>query len=147
MAMILCRDGKERALKASMGESLASLGPLYVGLMSSVPSGSSEDLILSDMSSYEMTINSNFYTARKEAEFTYSYSSYSAGMLIKDDPSVEWTNTSGSSITIAGVFITNAASGSSGKLLWIGVPDKGSAVITNGNKALFEEGQLEVRIR
>ena len=150
MGATLGRNGKLNAVNCNIGAAVTDYGTLYIGLLQVAPSGF-DALTLTDLVSAgqgnEHAINANFYTGRKVISFAApTVSSLGAVSLSNVGSPVTWTNVTGSSQTVAGYFITNAASGTSGDVLWVGTPDAGSLIISNNGTLQFADGDISVRV-
>lgn len=150
MALVMGYDGKERALKATTGDSVASITTLYVGLLQAAPSGmDAMDLatLVGAGAGNEFAINANFYSARKSIPLgSITVDATGAVRSNNNGSPLDWANTSGSTKTVAAIFITDAASGTSGLVLWVGAPDAGTATIANGRSAKITSGDLFLKV-
>lgn len=147
MGATLGSGGIARAVKINTGEAVSTLSTLYVGLLSTFPADAHK-LSLATLSSSEFAISADFYTARKAVTMG-TFSSLSDGTGYKDSaaPTLTWANTSGSTKNVAGFFITDASSGTSGSVLWVGTPDGGTSTITTGNSAQLTAGDLRLGVK
>lgn len=122
MAFVLGKDGKERAIQASVGDSPADLGTVYLGVLDALPAGY-DGLDAATLLANEANVV-NFYTPSDRRALSFgAVASSSTGASVNNDASVSWTNNSGASFVAEGVFITDASSGTGGKILWVGAPD------------------------
>lgn len=142
MGMVLGRDGKEKALEA------ASEGTLYVGLLQAYPTGA-DGLALGTLigsgSGNEFAIDTDFYTGRKAVTLG-SIMVDANGAIRLNTGSLSWTNTTGSTVVVEGIFITDAASGSTGDVRFVGTPDVGTTAIGNGLSATLSENGLKLGV-
>lgn len=150
MGTKLGRDGKLNAVNCNIGTAVADYTTLYIGLLQADPS-SMDALNLADLVSAlngsEFPISANFYPERKVISFgTPSVSSLGAVAFSSVGSIVSWTNTSGSLKSVAGYFITNVSSGTTGAVLWVGTPDAGILTIANNDTLQFDDGDLTVRV-
>lgn len=150
MGSKLGRNGKLNAVNCNIGAAVTDYGTLYIGLLQNDPANM-DALTLVDLVSggqgSEHAINANFYTGRKTISFgTPTVSSLGAVSPSNVGSPVSWTNTTGSSVAVGGYFITDAASGTAGDVLWIGTPDAGPMVIANNDTIQFTDGDLTVRV-
>lgn len=136
MGLQLGRDGKIRAVQINVGVSVTPIGTLYVGLLSDLPGGYNTFTLLEAVSTVgtEFTPSANWYTGGRQSISIEDPPSYigGAGAHALNDSAVQWTNTTGSPIDIKGVFITDAQSGTTGQVLWIGPPDVGTMTVADG---------------
>lgn len=142
MGLILGRDGKQKALEA------ATSGTLYVGLLQAVPTdadGMSLATLIGSGAGNEFPINADFYTGRKSVTLG-SITVDANGAIRYNTNALSWSNTSGSTVTVAGMFLTDAASGSSGDVLWVGAVDVGTASVGNGLSANLTVGGLKLGV-
>lgn len=150
MGLVLGYDGKQRALQASLGTAPSAIGTIYVGFLQSAPAdmdGMTLATLVSAGQGNEFSINANFYTGRKAITFSPSITVNATGATTSNSGAdITWTNTSGSAIEIKGLFITSAASGTSGQVLWVGTPDIGTGVLNNGETVTISAGIFEVKI-
>lgn len=147
MGMVLGVDGKTRALQASLGLSVSTFTTVYVGLLHTLPANY-DGLSMTSLVTNEFAINSNFYTGRKAVTFGSISTDHTGAVTAStNSPAVSWTNNTGSTVTIAGLFVTNIISGSSGGLvLWVGDPDSGTAQIPNGQQASIGVGDMVLKV-
>lgn len=147
MGMVLGVDGKTRAVQASLGLPVSTFTTVYVGLLQTMPSNY-DGLSFASLATNEFPVNSNFYTGRKAVTFGSVSADHTGAVVASADiPAVSWTNNTGSTVTIAGLFVTNIVSGSSGGLvLWVGDPDSGTANIPNGQQASIGVGDMLLRV-
>lgn len=150
MSVVLGYDGKQRALNINKGDVVAQVTNLYVGLLQSSVAdmdGMELSTLIHSSNGDEFPIDADFYTGRQEITLSVAVTdangSYSENNNVTP---IEWTNNTGSTIEIEGFFITDAASGSAGQVLWVGTPDAGTATINDGAKATLQAGDLIVRI-
>jgi hypothetical protein len=135
MAFSLGKDGRIRALQINTGEVPTSVTTVYVGLLTTMPANAAT-LNLSTIVANEFPINANFYTGRQAITFgTMTNDSSGSRRNNNNSTPLAWTNTTGSTITVGGIFLTDAASTGTGLSLWIGPPDPGTATIFNTNQA------------
>ena len=150
MGLQLGVDGKKRAVDINKGASVTTVTTLYVGLLQSAPTGM-DGMTLATLvgagQGNEFAINANFYTARLAITIGTVTSDANGAVGYNNNVSpVEWTNTSGSTVNIAGFFITDVASGTSGQVLWVGTPDAGTASIANTLKASISANDLMLKV-
>ena len=150
MSLVMGLDGKERAMKATTGDAVSSISTLYVGLLQSAPAGM-DGMTLATLvgagAGDEFAINANFYSARKAITFGSITVDASGAIRTNNNGSpLDWANTSGSTKTVAAMFITDAASGTSGLVLWVGAPDAGTATILTGRSAKINSGDLILKV-
>ncbi len=150
MGLLLGIDGKERALGVSLGQSYSAITTLYIGLLQAAPvnmDGMDLATLISAGQGNEFTVNANFYTGRKAITFgTITADQDGAACNNNNAVAVEWTNISGVDIDVQAFFITDASSGGSGKVLWVGTPDAGTATIVNTKKASINSGDLLLKV-
>jgi len=150
MGIVLGSGGKQRAVEINTGTAVAQVSTLYVGLLQSAPSGMdgmSLSTLISAGQGNEFTINANFYTGRKAVTVgSITTNSNGAVCYNNNSPAIEWTNTTGSTVSVAGFFITDASSGSSGSVLWVGTPDAGTASIVNTQTATINANDLMLKV-
>lgn len=150
MGLTLGKDGKERALSVNTGSSVSSITTLYVGLLQSAPTGS-DGMTLATLvdagQGNEFSINANFYTGRQAVTLgSITVDANGAVCYNNNGSPIEWTNTSGSTVSVAAFFITDAASGTSGSVLWVGTPDAGTASIATTKKASIAANDLMLKV-
>ncbi len=150
MGLLLGLDGKKRALEINVGVAVSQASPLYVGLLQSAPSnmdGMDLATLISSGQGNEFTINANFYTGRQVISLGAVTADADGAVCANNNGvPIEWTNTSGSSIDVQAFFITDAASGSAGQVLWVGAPDAGTATIGDTKKASISTGDLLLKV-
>jgi len=152
MGLLLGIDGKKRAVNINAGVSVSAITTLYVGLLQSAPAGmDGMDLatLVGAGQGNEFTIGATFYASpgRKAITMGTVAADASGAIIYNNNVSpVEWTNTTGSTVNIAGIFITDAASGTSGQVLWVGTPDAGTASIGNTLKASIAANDLILKV-
>lgn len=150
MGLILGIDGKERALGVNVGQSFSAIPTIYVGLLQAAPAdmdGMDLATLISSGQGNEFTINANFYTGRKAITFGAITADKDGATCTNNNVvAVEWTNTTGSDIDVLAFFITDVSSGGSGKVLWVGTPDAGTATIVDTKKASISPGDLIIKV-
>lgn len=150
MGLVLGIDGKRRALDINKGSSVTPLSTLYVGLLQEAPANmDAMDLALLVDSDHgaEFTINANFYSGRQAITLGATMADHNGATVTNNNSTpIEWTNSTGSTIEVAALFITDAASGTSGQVVWVGTPDAGTATIANGSDARISLEDIILRI-
>ena len=149
MGLLLGRDGKTRAMQAATGTAVGSIATLYIGFLQAAPAdmdGMTLTTLVSAGQGNEFTINANFYTGRKSITLGSITTDQAGAVIHSSGADVTWTNTTGSSVEIRAMFITDQASGTAGNVLWVGTPDVGSAFVANGQTATISANTLELRI-
>lgn len=150
MGSTLGREGKLNAVNCNIGAAVTDYGTLYIGLLQSAPSGM-DAMTLATLvgagAGNEHAVNSNFYSARKAIVFSAPTVSDAGAVAISGVGSVvSWINVSGATKTVAAYFITNALSGTSGDVLWVGTPDVGTITVADNGTLQFADGDLTVRV-
>ncbi len=150
MAITLGYDGKQRAININKGDSVTAIPTLYVGLLQTEATDMDAmtlSTLIHSSNGNEFSISPNFYTGRKVITMsiatTDATGSYSANNNVAP---IEWTNNTGVAIEVEAFFITDVASGGAGQVLWVGVPDAGTATINDSAKAILNAGDLIIRI-
>lgn len=150
MGIFLGLDGKQRAVDINKGSSVTAITTLYVGLLQSAPAnmdGMNLALLVGAGQASEFSINANFYTGRKAITIGSTTTDANGAIAYNNNVSaLEWTNTTGSSIFVAAFFITDVASGTSGQVIWVGIPDAGTATIANNAKASISASDLMLKV-
>lgn len=157
MGMVLGREGKLYSVMWSTGQAVPNItgATLYCGLLSSLPAGyDGMDLQnLVSIQGTEFTPTASWYTGGRQAISFDAIPTYPAdeadlalGIGSYNTSQVSWANTSGSLVTVPGVFITNVQSGSSGPSLWVGTPDPGDRDVPNGESFTIEVGGMLVGV-
>lgn len=150
MGSTLGREGKLNAVNCNIGAAVTDYGTLYIGLLQVAPADM-DAMTLATLvgvgAGNEHAIAGTFYTARKVISFgTPTVSATGAVALSNVGSAVSWTNVSGSSKTVAAYFITDALTGTSGHVLWVGTPDVGTITVANNGTLQFTDGDLTVRV-
>ncbi len=149
MGLLLGKDGKRRALEINAGIAVAQVATLYVGLLQSAPDdmdGMGLDTLISAGQGSEFTIDGSFYSGRKPIALGAVTVDKDGAVCHNIGPAIEWTNSTGSEISVAGFFITDVASGSDGQVLWVGTPDAGTATIADTKKAIISPDDLMLKV-
>lgn len=150
MGLMLGLDGKTRALDINKGLSVSAITTLYVGLLQSAPAnidGMDLATMVHSSNGNEFSIGASFYTSRKSITLGLTTTNQNGAYAQNNNvAAIEWTNSTGSTINIPAFFITDAASGTIGNVIWVGLPDAGTATIYNGAKASITTGDLVIRI-
>lgn len=145
MGMLLGKDGKTRAIQVNTGTDPAAITTLYIGLLATLPANY-DGLSLAGaggIASYEC---SGWYTGRKVVTFG-SVTSDAAGAIASNTGGMtSWQNLSGSTVSVAAFFITDAASGSTGSVLWVGTPDSGTVTLTDTSIIQYVAGDLTAKV-
>ena len=150
MGLALGLDGKTRAVDINKGSSVTAITTLYVGLLQSAPAnmdGMNLATLVGAGQGNEFSINANFYTGRQAITIGATSTDANGAVAYNNNvAAIEWTNTSGSTIDIPAFFITDAASGTSGQVIWVGTPDAGTATIANTAKASIVAADLMIKV-
>lgn len=151
MGMQLALDGKVIAVTANTFGGSFYPGTTYVALMSSYPANA-DGLNLTQLLAYEFTPSADWYTGgRKVGAFdpTPTYGDGTGGHNPEDGVgayntnTLTWSNTSGASVEVFGLFVCNVQVGDVGLVYWIGTPDVGTMTIENGSQLdIFPGGLL-----
>ena len=146
MTVVLGKDGKERAITASIDGSTSSLGTLYLGLLTTLPTGYDGMDASTLLTSNEASITSFYIPSTGRSSISFgSVTAGSAGASISNDSSVSWTNNSGASVLVEGVFVTNSATGTSGEILWVGAPNL-VASFQDGEAFTLQVGGMNLKV-
>ena len=150
MGLVLGKDGKTRSVEINTGSAVSQISTLYVGLLQSAPAnmdGMDLATLISSGQGNEFTIGASFYTGRKSITVGSISADKNGAICYNNNGSpVEWTNTTGSDVNVLAFFITDVASGGSGKVLWVGTPDAGTATIGNTYKASISANDLMLKV-
>lgn len=150
MGLSLGIDGKRKAMEASKGAGITAITTLYVGLLQTAPAnmdGMDLATLINPVNGNEFSLSPNFYDMRREITIGAVMADHSGATASNNNvAAIEWTNNTGSIINVEALFITDAASGSSGQVMWVGTPDAGTATIAVGAKASIITGDLILRI-
>lgn len=151
MPLELGLDGKARAVDINTGQTVAPTGTLYVGLLQAAPAemdGMSLATLIAPGNGNEFTIGGSFYDSRKSITFGVATSGNGPATAVTNvTPTKTWTNNGATNVTILGFFITDAASSTTtGKVLWVGVPDAAPFLIAPTKKVTFTSGDIIVGV-
>lgn len=145
MALTLGVDGKLRALSAGCGAAQDALGTLYVGLLSDLPSD--PDIVdFGSLMEDEFNVTDFYVDDRREIELAEPTIEDGLALVVYDGDDIVWTNDSGDEVEIQGLFITDAATGDSGSILWVGAPDSGGVTFGDGDDVVISTGALRLRV-
>lgn len=149
--VVLGLDGKDRALQASLGiVAPSAITTLYVGLLATLPANHDGLDLATLLGGNEHTATGSWYTGgRKAVDVATELSAIQGdhdGRYVTVSIELDWPNTSGADEDIAGVFVTNVQSGTSGLSLWVGPPDIGGQVAADGGSAKIVADGLTLRI-
>ena len=150
MGMVLGLDGKLRAVQINTGAAPSTIAQYYVGLLSTLPADY-DGMTLEDLVSLvgtEFTPSGTWYTGGRVAiDFEDPPGVNGAtGCYALNTTSAQWTNTSGASVDIEGVFITDVQSGNSGGVYWVGPPDVGTMTVVDGDPVDIFVGGMQVGV-
>lgn len=150
MGMVLGQDGKLRAVQINVGAAPATVPQFYVGLLSVLPADydamTLEDLV--SLVGTEFTPSGTWYTGGRVAIDFEDPPGVNGvdGCFALNTTAAQWTNTSGSPVDIAGVFITNVQSGTAGGVYWVGPPDVGTMTVEDGDPVDIFVGGMQVGV-
>lgn len=149
MGMLLGKDGKTRAVQVNTGTDPAAITTLYIGLLATLPA-SYDGLALAGaggIASYECPLTpSGWYTGRKAITFGAVTSDAAGAIASNTGGATSWQNLSGNTVSVAAFFITDAASGSTGSVLWVGTPDSGTITLTDTSIIQYVAGNLTAKV-
>ncbi len=146
MGLLLGKDGKERAVTVNKGSTVTSITTLYVGLLQSAPAKMTLATLVGSGQGNEFSIGATFYTGRKAVTMGSVTTDANGAICYNTGSAIEWTNTTGSTVNVAAFFITDASSGTSGSVLWVGTPDAGTASIATTKKATINANDLMLKV-
>lgn len=149
MGLKLGIDGKTRALEVNAGKSITNITTIYVGLLQAAPAnmdGMSLATLISSGQGNEFSVDPSFYTGRQAITIGSTTADADGAYANNSGSVIEWTNTTGYDVEVAGFFITTVSTGSSGLVLWVGTPDAGTSTIPNTQKASISVGDLLLKV-
>lgn len=150
MGLVLGLDGKRRAMDINKTDAVPQITTLYVGLLQAAPAnmdGMDLAMLIHPDHGNEFTIDPDFYTGRQAIQLSLTTTNELGATVFNNNPvAIEWLNSTGSDIDIAGFFLTDVISGDSGQVIWVGTPDAGTATIFDGTSATVSENDLILRI-
>lgn len=145
--LVLGLDGKKRAVKTNTSSNPPEITNFYVGLLQTLPANY-DGLSLADLiTGNEIVPETGWYTeGRQEIFFNDTPVGDYLGAWTPNTTTVTWTNGTVSDKDIAGVFVTNAQTGTSGLVLWVGPPDIGTLLIPSTKPAYINVGSLITKV-
>lgn len=147
MGAVLGVDGKKRALEVNAGVTVPNISTLYIGLINGTLPAGADGMALSVLApTYEFGVSSSFYSGRKPFTFGTVTADANGAIASYSGTKVSWQNLSGATKTVGGYFITDASSGSSGKVLWVGSPDAGTITLIDTGIIEFISGDIAVKV-
>lgn len=146
MGLFLGLDGKRRAIQVNTAESPNDITDYYVGLLETLPANY-DGLTLSELvTGNEHAPSSDWYDGGRQ-EITFDgLTSDASGASSTNDSVVSWDNDSGDDQSVAGVFVTDVQSGTTGQVLWVGPPDVGTMIIDDGSPAVIDIGDMVLQV-
>jgi len=158
MALQFGKDGAERALRNSLGQTSAAIATLYVGMLDSLDyTGlTPTDLELGELTLTQVTTNemsvTDFYTPVDRTAITFDWAGITVddtGTYVLNADAPAWDNDSGANQTVPGFFISDTGDytqDGSGEILWLGAPSVGSQNFTDGETITLSIGNLSLRV-